>query len=269
MRTPQQPAEPARWTGRAAAVFALACAAGVAVGAGGLASGGVEVISVAGIRTLSAQEVAEAGGLAPGSPLHQIDRDALVARLAEHAWIARASTLTLPGGRLLLGVVERQPAAVLLAPEPWALDAAGVAFAPAPSVGVEQLPRITTPTAPTPDQPAPELAQAVALARRLPEIGLPAPLEVGVAAPGDPEGFSLQLPELTPRVVLGRDDLDAKLSELARLLDADLPELRKATRLDLRFQGQAVLDVEPFPPGTAKAAAARGSATPSNRRTAG
>ena len=68
--------------------------------------------------------------------------------------------------------------------------------------------------------PSPELAEAVELAGRLAALGLPRPLEIEVAAPEDPAGFSLRLEGFAPRVVLGRDDLDARLRALARVLEA-------------------------------------------------
>ena len=71
-----------------------------------------------------------------------------------------------------------------------------------------------------------------------------------------------------PLVVLGRERLTAKLDDLARLRAESPPELATATRLDLRFRGQAVLDGPPQG-GAATAAAARGRATPSNTRPAG
>jgi len=70
-------------------------------------------------------------------------------------------------------------------------------------------------------------------------------------------------------VVLGWEDLDAKLADLIRVLEAELPELANATRLDLRFRDQAVLDVTPSPQGTAQAAASRGGAMPPKKRPAG
>jgi cell division protein FtsQ len=248
-----------------AVLLGLSLAAGAWVGAAGLADATLEMISVRGARHLSAQAIAEASGVAPGVPLAALDREAVAARLAKHAWIEQARVLALPNGRLLLGVVEHEPVAVLAGEEPWAVDAAGSPFAPAPAVGLEALPRLVATHAVAPR----ELAQAVALARRLPELGLAAPLEVGIAAPDDPEGLSLRLPGLAPRVVLGREDLDARLADLIRVLEAELPELGDATRLDLRFRDQAVLDVRPPSKGAVQAAASRGGAMPSEERPAG
>jgi hypothetical protein len=123
--------------------------------------------------------------------------------------------------------------------------------------------------APEPGEASPALAQAVALARRLPELGLPAPEEVGVAADDDPAGFWLRLPGLRAQFVLGREDVDAKLADLAHLLREARSELANAERVDLRFRDQAVLDVPPPPTEAAKAAAPRGNAGPSNKRRPG
>jgi len=248
-----------------ALLLGLSLAGGAWLSSAWLADATLETISVRGARHLSAQAIAEASGVAPGAPLAALDRQSVAARLAEHAWIEQARVLALPGGRLLLAVVEREPVAVLAGEEPWAVDAAGSPFAPAPAAGLEALPRLVAAHAAAPR----DLAQAVALVRRLPELGLAAPLEVGIAAPNDPQGLSLRLPDLAPRVVLGRDDLDAKLADLIRVLEAKLPELANATRLDLRFQDQAVLDVKPPPKGAVQAAASRGGAMPSGERPAG
>jgi len=248
-----------------ALVLGLSLAGGVWLGGAWLADATLETVSVRGARHLSARAIAAASRVAPGAPLGALDRESVAARLAENAWIEQARVLALPGGRLLISVVEREPVAVLAGEEPWAVDAAGFPFAPAPSAGLEALPRLVAAPAAAPR----ELAQAVALMRRLPEVGLSTPLEVGIAAPEDPEGLSLRLPELAPRVVLGRDDLEARLADLIRVLEAGLPELANATRLDLRFRGQAVLDVTPASKGAAQAAVLRGGAMPSERRPAG
>lgn len=253
----------AGWPRLALPGFALAVAAGFGVGALGLAPGALEVISVRGAQQLSPEEVARASGLEPGTELAALDRAAVAAQLTSHAWIADAHTLALPGGRLVVSVLERRAVAVLAGDESWAVDAEGVAFAPAPEPGDPDLPRLTSAVAATPGEPDPALAEAVALARALPEHGLPAPREVSVAAPDDPEGFALRLPELAPRVVLGREELGQRLDALRELLEARLPEVMRASRIDLRFEDQAVLDVAPSEEETAQAAAPRGYAAPS------
>jgi hypothetical protein len=149
------------------------------------------------------------------------------------------------------------------------VDADGVAFAPAPTEGTEGLLVLTAAERPELGEADPDLAQAVALAQTLPELGLPVPEQVAIAAADDPEGLSLVLPGVAARVVLGRDDLYTRLGDLARLLEAGLPELEGATRIDLRFEDQAVFDRGPSLDGAEQAAAPRGDAAPSNSRRAG
>ena len=244
-------------------VFGTALALGALVGSRGFAPGNLEVVAVSGARVLTPEDIARASGIGPGAALGDLDRAAIAAALMRHAWIADARAIALPGGRLLLEVVERRAVALLAAPEPWAVDAAGVPFAPAGPGTAPDLPRLVSAERPPNGEPSPELARTAALALALRERGLPAPLEVSIAAPDDPEGFRLRLPNLAPEIVLGRSDFDARLDALAEILDAELPELSGASRVDLRFEGQAVLDDSPSPKGAAQAAAPRGGARPS------
>ena len=88
---------------------------------------------------------------------------------------------------------------------------------------------------------SPELAEAVAFAARLAALGLPRPVEIGVSAPDDPTGFWLRLEDFAPRILLGREALDARLAALARVLEVAPPDAAAAAVLDLRFADQVVL----------------------------
>jgi cell division protein FtsQ len=269
---PESARQPARRPLRAtayAAVFAASLAAGSLAGALGHAGAAPQRVFVEAPPELAAHEVAAAAGLAPDSDLARLDTGALADALRGLGWVARARAAALPGGALVLRVEERRPLALVQADPLLALDAEGVAFAPLAPERYADLPRVSAPAAPQPGAADPELARAVALLEEARAADLPAPLEVGVAAPGDPEGFWLRLEGVAPRVVLGRDAPESRLAELARVLEADLPEVRGAARLDLRFRGQVVLDVSPSPAGTAQEAATRGQAEPSNRRPTG
>lgn len=232
----------------------------------------LSAIHVRGARRLSAAEVAAATGVAPGTPLAHVDAGVAAARLAEHPWVAEAHALRLATGDLLVEVVERVPAALALTPrggEAFAVDEAGTAFAAAEPGDHADLPRLHGVAALNPGEPNPVLARAVQLAHRMGELGFDAPVEIEIPAPGDREGFAVHLPGLTPRIVLGNDDLDERLARLRRLLDAGLPDLSSATSVDLRFADQAVLRREPLPQGAAQEAARRGRGAPSEIRPAG
>lgn len=253
----------------AVAVAVLSVGMGLLAGTTGFFAAPMARVWVLGARWIPDGEIAAIAGVPRGSAPGAIDPTAVVARLDEHAWIDSARVLVLPDGDLLVGVSERQPAALLAGDTLWAVDAEGIAFAPAPAQGLEGLVVVTAAERPEPGQPDADLARAVALTQGVARAGLPTPDAVSIAAPDDPEGLSLVLPGLEARVVLGRDNLDARLAELARLLDAGLPALEGATRIDLRFEDQAVLDMDPSPEGAEQAAATRGDARPSKSQRAG
>lgn len=263
----RRPALPVRKL--ALVVVAVSSLAGLIVGIAGFGARPLAGMWISGARWMPAEEIAEAAELRRGVEPDAVDAAAIAERLASLAWVERARVLALPNGSLLIGVSERQPAALLAGDPAWAVDRDGVPFAPAPDADLDGLLRLETSSRPQPGEPDADLARALAVARSLPEKGLPAAQELRIAAPSDPEGLSLRLPGLKARVVLGRENLDARLADLARLLDAEIPELERATRIDLRFEDQAVLDVEPPSQGAAQAAAKRGVATPSNSRRAG
>jgi cell division protein FtsQ len=277
---------------RPAAVLAGAFLAGGAlfgswlIAEAGGESARLEAIHVRGAAHLSAYQVAAATGVTPGAALASVDSQAVVERLQTHGWIEEARALRLPTGTLLVNVRERVPAAVTTTSEAAAfyVDVSGTPFAevaaeaddalPGSVGGVtgevnQALPRLVSAEPVTTGEPSAALAEAVELARRLPDFGLPLPAEVSIAAEGDPEGFALRLPDRPARVVLGREDLERKLAALARLLAEELPEVGEAANLDLRFADQVVLRKQPAPKGTAQAAAARGRAAASRARPSG
>jgi len=268
----QQPRiAPRRATFTAAAVLSLAagavCGFVLASDPGRLGGNAqLDAISVRGASHLAVAEVAVATGVSRSAAISGIELASVENRLEEHAWIAEARALRLPTGRLLVGVKETVPVAVLAAGSPgqiFLVDASGVPFAGAEGHPDEALPRVVTARAVAPLEPNEDIARAVQLSRDLPGFGLAQPVLISIAAEDDRRGFTLRLPGLRARIVLGREDLDAKLRELARLLAANVPEIGIATELDLRFADQAVLRNEPPPEGAAQAAAARGRAMPS------
>jgi cell division septal protein FtsQ len=226
----------------------------------------LDAISIRGASHLAVSEVAVATGVPRSVALSSIEPHSVEKRLEDHAWIAEARALRLPTGTLVVGVKETVPVAVLVAGSPaqtFLVDASGAPFATAEGQREEALLRLVAADAVAPLEPNEDVARAVQLARDLPRFGLAQPVLISIAAESDRRGFTLRLAGLRARIVLGRENLDVKLRELARLLAADVPEIGIATELDLRFADQAVLRNEPPPEGAAQAAAARGRAAPS------
>lgn len=229
----------------------------------GMQSQGIERLAVIGAQQVGPAEIAEAAGLVPGTPIGRIDTEALRSALEGEDWIARARSLPLPDGTLVVQVEERVAAARLQAGEQaYAVDAEGRAFAPVADDAFPSLPRIASTAPVDPATPSPALAQAVALARRLPELGIEAPAWVHVSEPTNPEGFALELEGLPARIVLGHRDPEARLGDLADLVSRRPTEVALATDIDLRFANQVVLRTAPAPEGSAHNAAKRGRATP-------
>ena len=238
----------------------------------GLAAGGahLDTIHVRGAMHLTPEQVAEATGIPRSATLSAIDAGGIADALASHPWIAQARAAWLPGAGLVLDVTERNPVGVVALGGKKAkmlVDESATPFAPATSETAASLPQLTPAEPAVANEPNASLAAAAALAARLPRFGLDAPSEVSVARGN--EGFSLRLAHLPPRFVLGRDDLDAKLEALVRLLSTQLSEVSAAAEVDLRFADQAVLRGRSSRSGAATAAKTRGRAASSETRPSG
>jgi cell division septal protein FtsQ len=232
----------------------------------------LETISVRGAERLTLSEIAESTGLSPGAALDSIDPREIEQQLSAHPWITEANAVRLPTGRLLLRVTERIPRAVVAVSDggkSFAVDASGTPFALAETQDLSTLPKLIASGDIEKDESDARLARAIELAYRLPEFDLPLPSQLFISAEADPDGFALRLPNLTPRVVVGRSDFDSRIAKLARLLEASPAELARSESLDLRFADQAVLRGTSSSQGTAQAAVARGRASPSRARPAG
>jgi cell division septal protein FtsQ len=230
----------------------------------------VDTIAVRGAHHLSAEQVAIATGVAPGSALSAVEMSTVKQLLEDHDWIATASAVRFPGGAIVVEIVERMPrAAIALGtpPESYAVDATGIPFAVADSDSLMGLPVLVVGDSVAPREANARLAEAVHLAYRLPELGLALPAEISIASDGDPEGFALRFNSISPRFVLGRRDLDERLDHLARLLSRHSNVVAGAENVDLRFADQVVLRDTPTP----KRAAAELGGHPilPNRRPAG
>jgi cell division septal protein FtsQ len=202
----------------------------------------VESIAVRGAHRLSPREVAAATGIPRGAKLADVDARAVAESVARNAWIESAQAKRLPSGRVLVSVTEREPLAQLaVGARRFAIDAQGAAFAELREGEETALPRVLAEKAPERGAPDPLRVEAAKLTTRMPELGLAAPDEVKIAAPDDPQGVTLRLPGLEPMVVLGRDALDERLRDLAKLLELRRDEASRAAEIDLRFADQAVL----------------------------
>jgi cell division protein FtsQ len=212
----------------------------------------LESVEVLGAKRLSAVEVARAAGMTPGTGYDAAAPDRVARALGEHAWVAEAHAARLPGGTVVLSVREREPLAVIEARSgPLGVDAEGRPFAVLDSREAGDLPRLRCDNAPPPGEPDERLAEAIRVARSLPERGLALPREIELKGERDPEGLVLRLPGLEARFVLGAENLDERVAAMAELLAKRPAEVAEAVQVDLRFAGQAVLRGKDDPKGSA------------------
>jgi cell division septal protein FtsQ len=247
---------PAPWQ-----VLGASIALGMLLGGASFSASPIESIHVQGTERLAPAAVAAASGLSRGASGSEVDDIAIAERLADEPWIADARVMMLPTGRLLVSVTERVAVATAHVGDeaPHFVDASGTLFA---AIGEEPpaLPRLFPAGPVAAGEPEASLADAVALAADFESHGLGRPVEIVLGDDSDPTAYIVRLPDLAARILLGREDLDSRLDELADLLGADVAELATSTQIDLRFADQAVLRSDPLPEGAGQAAATRGGA---------
>jgi len=227
---------------------------------------GLRTICVLGAGRVSAEEIAAKTGLAEGTSLLEISPHEIESRLRTHPWIREAHVMRLVPGRLLVEVALREPVArvAMASAEVGAgvlVDAEGRAIVQTAGEPFPLLPVIVSPRLPAAGEVVPALSAAAAAVGAVAHsafAGTSATFFLG--AENDPNSVSLQLPQLSARVLLGTGDLDQKLARLALVLAGDTTPARAAAEIDLRFADQAVLRGLPLPDGTAHSAQAPGGA---------
>jgi len=212
----------------------------------------LDTVSVAGTHRVSAAELVGASGISAGTSVLALNADAISERLASHPWVIQARVTTLLPRKLLVAVVEREPAAIAeigAPPIPWLVDVGGTPFAPATGIDRETHPTIVGVADAQPGHPHPLLAQGVQIADAVSRHGLPAVRRVQVGD-GDPHALpELRIGPAERSVVLGGGDLEAKLDRLSWVLRADLAEMGAASTIDLRFGSRLILRDGPSPEG--------------------
>ncbi len=228
----------------------------------------VEVVSVVGTTLLDPASVAKSAGVARGTPLLDVDPEAVGARLEALPQVAAARVLRLPPNRLVIGIDERLAQGVTEDSRgAWLVCLDGVPFAPAEASQRARLPRLRAPGAPAAGVASPELAQGAAVASAARRSGF-AVAEVRVAGAEDPRGALLRLRGLDTEVVLGHEGHQAALARLVAVFARRPAWVAEAATIDVRFSDRAVLgggapaerqaQGEDAPTGERKAAVRRG-----------
>ena len=240
----------------ALALFAVALATGVALGARGFEplaghffppALAVETVSVAGAVNASANDVARTLGLRAGTPLLSLDREELARRVTAHPWIRGAKVAVLRPGRVLVEVEERESAAVAILGSPpsrWLVDTDGTPFLPVTPAESRDITAIVGLEDAEPSVADARLREGVEIVRALERHGLEQIRQVRIGGTRPAELPALRVGEPRdggPEVLLGSGELDAKLERLAALLAAPFDEVLEASVIDLRFGDRMVL----------------------------
>jgi len=235
-----------RWSARsrrrviyvAAALFAFYCGWRSATTiAPRLARGtGAPILEIAGLDELAAPRLerrlrgALAAGLGPATIREQLLRD---------PWIADVRVSTALPGRLLVRVVEREPAAVLVVGrDRWIVDRAGVPLERVAHGAASSLPRLVAPRESEAGTRDPAVVSGLGSLALLEAAGLRVSewRLAGKPARAYPQAL---LDGLDVPVIFGAGDRVEQLERLAQVIG--LTEVREAGAIDLRFGGQVVL----------------------------
>ena len=200
-------------------------------------------VAVTGNQRVGARELVAAAGLSAELPITAVDVAEVRAALTRHPWVREARVTMLLPGHVIVAVEERTPVAVaVLGEEMRFVDATGTPFAVA--LEPEALPELVGVASADPNRPHPLFAQALHLLEAAAREELPAPARILLG--GRPMA---ELPAITwtrpgssdLTAVLGAENPNAGLARLAQAWMADLPELRMAREVDLRFGDQLIL----------------------------
>ena len=228
----------------------------------------VHEVRVEGNSRVSIQEVLETAGLGDSPNLLALDLGAVEAALVQHPWIQSATVSRELPDKLVVAIVEREPAALVQLGALYFVDKRGEIFTRAPVHGEAGLPVLTGLRWDdlAPDAPAERLAiakrlirGAIALAAAWKKTDLGATVPMTAIGLDPLFGYAITLeggsPALVKSVVhLGRGDVAGKAERLATLVaDAEkrgreiaevrLDDERDPNRVAVRFT-----EVPPPPP---------------------
>lgn len=221
----------------------------------------LEHFVVQGASTLTPDDIAKELGIEEGRTLDTLETQELREAIHDEPWIESIRSLRLPGGTLIVSVVERKAVARWLAnefAESALIDDHGRRFSTR-----------TEPGGPLPlvlgslDDGATLPASAIEILEELRRhmiltsdptqltLHLPERIGAGKAAddadrPGEVQsGYVLQIGERGPRALLGKNFLQQRVARLAALLESEASQRSGAQLIDLRYADRAILRTEP------------------------
>lgn len=193
-------------------------------------------IEVAGLEQLAPRRLERRLAAAPAARLAPA---VLRERLLADPWIAEVRISAALPGRLLVRVVEREPAALVAGKtEHWIVDRAGVPLERVSAENRPELPRLVTQRRTEPGVRDPAVVAGLGALAQLEAAGLRVAEWRLSGQPSDAYPQAI-LRGLDPPVIFGAGDRIDQLERLAQALG--LAEVLQAGAIDLRFDGQVVL----------------------------
>ncbi len=228
-----------------------------------LRGAGLEKIAVQGVSALTPNSIVRSLDFEIGHPLDSIQASGVREAIESEPWVESIRSLRLPGGTLVVSVVERVAVArwtMDASPEIVLIDQRGKRFAGRVEPG-GALPLVLGKIDEGDILPEPAIAILEELRRHRVLAGNPSELTLHLPAlPSDPasdglvaataeppeaSGYELQIGEEGPRALLGVRFLEQRIARLATLLESEESSLHNARLIDLRYADRAVLRTEP------------------------
>lgn len=204
----------------------------------------VEQVIVQGTKRLSLEEVAKTAGIKPGDSFLGIKPRKLVRRLKKHTWIKEASVRTIPPGKLIITVKEREPVALLKSEKLFYLDSQGYPFKEVAKGEPVDYPVVTgvNPSYPREKdaKSAKIVVEALTFLQESKEFDFPA-LE-NISELNVTEAYGLTFFTMTEglEIRLGNPPYQDKLWRLNQVIKMQPRELKSARYVDVSFSGQVV-----------------------------
>jgi hypothetical protein len=224
------------------------------------AGSALEHLAIQGTAALTAEEVAATLNLPAGRSLGSIGTQEIREATLAEPWIESIRSLRLPGGTLVVSIIERGAVARWLmheSSEVEMIDRNGERFSGRTDPGgalplvlgrLEDGNRLPSSAILILDElrrHAILVQDPTALTLRLPIDRKQAVGDVSHAAADEPSGYVLQIGDQGPRALLGKVFLRQRIARLAALLESDESRIQDARLIDLRYADRAVLRNEP------------------------
>lgn len=206
----------------------------------------IHEVAVLGAEHADAEEIELLAGPVVGVHTFDVDTRALAARVVRHPWVAWAEVRrALPDG-LTIEVLERRPAAILVAGDLYFVDGAGLPFkkvAPGEPMDLPVLTGFEDPSSPLRTDGLmgrQAVGAALKLIGALDRAGYPADTLSEIHLDAD-RGYSVFFTDGGAEVVLGWERFDVKLARLGKLEHTQGLTLTRVARVDLDLERAAVV----------------------------